>query len=408
MGLRTRLRNVVGPFLRHHPALWNRLIRADLNLERARHSAAKVLPILIRPEPRNLEVAITAHCNLRCMGCRYGREFMPGSQLPWPIVRDLLDDAKALGFLDVRFYGGEPLLHPDLPRMVEHASSIGLGVYVTTNAVVLGEKIDDLYAAGLRTINVGFYGTGLAYDAYVQRRNRFARVEASIAQVRERYGNEVNLRLNWLLKRPSCNVEELHAAFDFARRYDMRFQVDLIHYSLPYFTEGPDRVLQFRPEDRAAVELVVGEILHLKAADPERFNQSVEGLRSIPDWVMLGPAMRVPCDSHQMLWVGADGTVQQCYVTFRLGNLHEQRLRDLLFTPEHRQFARDSFALNCPNCHCHYEVRTLKHAPSLRKYGSEWSPSHAASAAVKVGSPARPVLPGDGARPIPLPVIGVR
>lgn len=408
MGLRTRLRNVVGPFLRNYPALWKGLIRADLQVERARHSAAQALPALIRPEPRNLEIAITAHCNLRCLGCRYGREFMPGSQLPWPIVRDLLDDARALGFLDVRFYGGEPLLHPDLPRMVEHASTIGLGVYVTTNALVLGGKIDALYAAGLRTLNVGFYGTGLAYDAYVQRRNRFAQVEASIARVRERYGSEVQLRLNWLLKRPSCTAEELHAAFDFARRYDMRFQIDLIHYSLPYFTEGPDRELQFRPEDRTAVESVVSEILRLKAAEPERFNQSVEGLRSIPDWVMLGPAMRVPCDSHQMVWVGADGTVQQCYVTFRLGNLHEKRLRELLFTPEHRQFARDSFALNCPNCHCHYEIRTLKHAPSLRKYGRDWSPPHAGGGADGVALPGAPAQPGSGPRSIPLPVVGGR
>jgi cyclic pyranopterin phosphate synthase len=374
MGIRTRVRNSVGPLLRKQPWLWDRLIRADLQVEKARHSAARMLPVLIRPEPRNLEVAITAHCNLRCLGCRYGREFMPGSQLPWPIVRDLLDDARAAGFLDVRFYGGEPLLHPDLPRMVEHALGIGLGAYVTTNAVVLGRKIDELYAAGLRTINVGFYGTGLSYDSYVQRPNRFAEVGASIATVRERYGAKVNLRLNWLLKRPSCSIEELHAAYEFATRYDMRFQVDLIHYSLPYFTEGPDRVLQFRPEDRGAVEAVTGEILRLKATDPDRFNQSVEGLRSIPDWLMLGPDMQVPCDSHQMVWVGADGTVQQCYVTFRLGNLHEQRLRDMLFTAEHRRCARDSFALNCPNCHCHYEVRTLKHAASARRYGAEWAP----------------------------------
>ena len=370
MGIRTSLRSLAGPLLKQYPRLWKRLIDADLQIEKARHSAARFLPVLIRPEPRNLEIAITAYCNLRCMGCKYGRDFMPGSQLPWPLVRDLLDDARALGFVDVRFYGGEPLLHPDLGRMIEHTVGLGLGAYVTTNAVLLGRRIDELYDAGLRTVNIGFYGTGQAYDSYVQRKNRFVEVEASVARVRERYGSEVSLRLNWLLKRPSCSVEELRDAFEFARRYDMRFQVDLIHYSLPYFTEGPDRLLQFRPEDRGAVETVTAEILRLKERYPEQFNQSVEGLRSIPDWVMLGPAMRVPCDSHQMMWVGADGTVQQCYVTFGLGNLHEKRLRDMLFTPQHRQFARDSFALNCPNCHCHYEVRTLKHAPSARRYAS--------------------------------------
>lgn len=147
--------------------------------------------------------------------------------------------------------------------------------------------------------------------------------------------------------------------------------VDLIHYSLPCFTEGPERMLQFRPEDRGMIEEVVAELIRLKRARPEMFDQSPEGLRSIPDWLLKGPAMRVPCDKYQMIWVGADGTVQLCYVTFRLGSLHEQRLRDLLFTPAHEQAARDAFVVRCPNCHCGYDCRIRKHASSHRRYTSQ-------------------------------------
>lgn len=380
MTLRSRLRRVLAPTLKRYPRIWKGILSADAALERTRHSAAAMVPSLIRPAPRNIEIAITAHCNLRCVGCRYGREFMPGSQLAWPMTRDLLDDAKALGIWDVRFYGGEPLLHPDLPRMVGHAAGLGLQSHVTTNAVLLRQKIDDLYAAGLRSITIGFYGTGARYDTYVQRKERFAQVEAGIAAVRDRYGSDVTMRINWLLMRPSCNLDDLGAAVAFAERYDLKIQVDLVHYSLPYFTEGPDRMLQFREEDRPAVNRVVAELIRLKAERPGLFNQSLTGLRSIPDWLLLGERMRVPCDSHQMVWVGADGTVQQCYVTFRLGNLHEQRLSAMLFTATHRQAAQDSFALNCPNCHCHYDRRVQKHGPSRARY-------------------ALPVIAGDGAAP---------
>lgn len=79
--------------------------------------------------------------------------------------------------------------------------------------------------------------------------------------------------------------------------------------------------------------------------------------------------MRVPCDSYQTLWVGPDGTVQQCYVTFRLGNLHTQRLKTMVFTPLHRQAARDAFAVNCPNCHCHYDRRIRKDSRTACRYG---------------------------------------
>jgi|GEM_PF-600537 len=388
MSLRSAVRSAVRGTLKQYPRVWRALVDADTTLERARHSAATFLPALIQPDPRHLEVAITANCNLRCIGCRYGREFMTGNQLPWPVVRDLLDDAKAAGFWDVRFYGGEPLLHPDLPKMIDHARSIGLGTYVTTNGMLLGQRIDELHAAGLRTVNIGYYGTGAHYDAYVQRKDRYQKLTASVERVRERFGMDIMLRVNWLLMRPACSVEALHAAWHFAERFDARFQVDLVHYSLPYFTEGPDQILKFRPEDRPALDEVITEVLRLQDAHPHRFNHSVAGLRSAPDWLIKGADMRVPCDSHLMMWVGADGTVQQCYVTYHLGNLHVTRLRDLLFTAEHKRCARDSFALGCPNCHCHYDRRIQKHAPSLAKYS-------VASAAPAPPAPAtsRPALP---------------
>ena len=80
--------------------------------------------------------------------------------------------------------------------------------------------------------------------------------------------------------------------------------------------------------------------------------------------------MRVPCDARKLLWIGADGSVMLCYVTFPLGNLHEKRLRDILYTPNHHQAARDAFALNCPNCHCESAARIEKHGASNRKYSA--------------------------------------
>jgi molybdenum cofactor biosynthesis enzyme MoaA len=366
--MRTYLREKLGPILKRHPHLWRSLIAVDAGIERGRTAAAAYVPSVVRPAPRNLEIAITSYCNLRCVGCRYGRDFMPGTQLSWEIVRDLLDDAKAMGIWNVRFYGGEPLLHPHLPRMIAHAVSLGLQPYVTTNAVLLKQQINELYAAGLRALTIGFYGTGAKYDAYVQRKDRFARIEEGISAVRERYGMDVYMRISWLLMRPSCNLDDLEAACRFAERYSAPIQVDLIHYSLPYFTEGPDRQLQFTQADEAAINEVAEDLVRRKKQNPNSFNQSLVALRSVPDWLLKGPAMRVPCDSHEQLWVGPDGTVQQCYVTFRLGNLHETRLTNMLHTPCHKKAAIDSYQLNCPNCHCFYGRRIEKHGPSVTKY----------------------------------------
>jgi hypothetical protein len=74
-----------------------------------------------------------------------------------------------------------------------------------------------------------------------------------------------------------------------------------------------------------------------------------------------------------MLWVGADGTVQLCYVTFKLGDLHKKRLAEMLFTAEHKRASRDAFSLKCPNCHCSYHNRIERHAVSRLRYsGLGW------------------------------------
>jgi len=164
--VRSILRRWFRPTLKQFPPLWQALVRADAQLERHRTAAARALPTLIRPSLRQIHMAITAHCNLRCTGCRYGRDFMPNSQLPLPIVRQALDDAAVAGAWSIRFYGGEPLLHKDLPKMVRHATDLGLPTYVTTNGMLLEQKFEELYDAGLRNLTLGYYGTGqLVADA---------------------------------------------------------------------------------------------------------------------------------------------------------------------------------------------------------------------------------------------------
>ena len=189
----------------------------------AHHTLAQVVPQVIQPRARKITIAVTAYCNLRCIGCRYGRDFMPGEQLPLPLVASLLEDAADAGIRTVRLYGGEPLLHRALPEMVRRAVSLGLSTYVTTNGLLLKQKIDALYEAGLRNITIGFYGTATDYDVYVQRDHRYHLLEESVAAVRDRYGSSVSMQLNYLLMRPSCTMQALHNAWNFAERYDLEF-----------------------------------------------------------------------------------------------------------------------------------------------------------------------------------------
>jgi len=358
------------PLITDYPRVKRTLRRADTTVSRWRHSVAHRFPAIIRPQPRQLTIAVTAACNLRCMGCRYGRDFMVGDRLSLTVMKQVLDDANDAGIDRVRLYGGEPLLHPDLPAIIRYSTALGLDTYVTTNGVLLKERIDELHAAGLRCLTMGFYGIGEDYDSYTQRPGQFARMEESLTCVRQCYGDTVDMQLNFVLLRPMCNLRSLRDAWQFAERFKMFFHFDLWGYSIPFFSNGPDDNLAFRSEDRPVVAQVAAEIEQLKKAHPHRLPQSLTFIRSIPDWLLKGADMRIPCDAYQLVWVGADGTVQLCDTTFKLGNVNTTRLKDLLFNKEHRRACRDAFQLNCPNCTCKVDSRIDKHWPSVRRYGT--------------------------------------
>jgi cyclic pyranopterin phosphate synthase len=368
--LRTRLIRALRRYVTS-PAARRLLVEADASVKLLRHTGAALVPALIRPIPEKVTIAITAACNLRCAGCRYGRDFMPNAQLPTSIVADLLADVAAAGYPTVRLYGGEPLLHPDLPLFVDLALRAGIKPYVTTNGILLQRRMGELHDAGLRAVTIGFYGVADAYDAYVAKDGAFSRLEQSVAAVRDEYGMAVDLQINFLLTRETCSIPVLRKAWAFAQRYRLSFQVDLIHYSLPYFTEGRDGTLQFNESDRSVLLDVSRELLRLKSLEPELLMEPTESIRSIPDWAVKRAGMNVPCDAYKLLWIGADGTVQLCYAAFPLGNLHDKRLRDIFGGPEHRLACRNAFELNCPRCHCERSARVRAHLPSRIRYSRD-------------------------------------
>lgn len=342
----------------------------DLNATRAIHSAAALVPPLIRPQPRLLTVAITAHCNLRCAGCRYGRDFMQGAQLSVTEVSEILQASRTAGVLRTRLYGGEPLLHPDLADMIASARSLGISPYLTSNGVLLDQKIDKLYAAGLRLVTIGFYGFEQNGAGYAGRSSYLERLNQSLSYTRSRYGKDLELQLNYVAVKPTCKAETWRAAWRLANKYDMHFHVDLSSYSTPFFVKDADVDLALTEEDRPQIEKMVGEMLAYKDADPRRFLHSKHFIRSIPDWLILGANMRVPCDAYQHIWVGADGTVQLCDTAFPLGNIRTESFESILFSRAHKGAAIDAFRLKCPNCTCHADARIRKHLPSVRKYNA--------------------------------------
>ncbi len=108
-----------------------------------------------------LRVSVTDRCDLRCRYCMAeAMSFLPRSAiLSLEEIAAITDAFIARGVRRIRLTGGEPLVRrglPDLARMIgRHIDGGALDeLTLTTNGTRLAETADDLFAAGIRRINV--------------------------------------------------------------------------------------------------------------------------------------------------------------------------------------------------------------------------------------------------------------
>ncbi|HVB70281.1 MAG TPA: adenosyl-hopene transferase HpnH [Acidimicrobiales bacterium] len=109
-------------------------IRIGSHLLKHRLKKTKYYPFIVEIEP-------LFACNLACPGC--GKIQHPTEILRKRLsVKDVLGAVEESGTPMVSIAGGEPLLHPDIVRMVNELVERKIYVYLCTNAVLLPRRIE--------------------------------------------------------------------------------------------------------------------------------------------------------------------------------------------------------------------------------------------------------------------------
>ncbi|MDO5719662.1 MAG: GTP 3',8-cyclase MoaA [Actinomycetaceae bacterium] len=140
---------------------------------------------------RDLRVSLTDRCNLRCTYC------MPAEGVEWkPTDETLTTDefnrliriaVEYLGIRQVRFTGGEPLLHRDLEKIIAATKSLSTdcqdapAVALTTNGLGLEHRASALKAAGLDRVNISLDSLNHETYATLTRRDRLPSVLRGLA-----------------------------------------------------------------------------------------------------------------------------------------------------------------------------------------------------------------------------------
>jgi MoaA/NifB/PqqE/SkfB family radical SAM enzyme len=119
------------------------------------------LPPRVPSKPLTLLFLVNRGCNLRCTFCDLWDR---PENVPLARALRLLDEAVGIGTKVLVLTGGEPLLHPDLPRLVAHARVLGMAVNVTTNGTLVDRHLDALAGAGLTSMSFSVDGLPETHD----------------------------------------------------------------------------------------------------------------------------------------------------------------------------------------------------------------------------------------------------
>ena len=104
--------------------------------------------------PIYVKIKVNYGCNLKCEMCKHWRETHE-PPISMDRFKEVISELAELGCKKIHFSGGEPMLRPGLPDLVEHATSLGIRVTMTTNGTLIDKvKARRLIEAGLRGVNI--------------------------------------------------------------------------------------------------------------------------------------------------------------------------------------------------------------------------------------------------------------
>ena len=162
---------------------------------------------------KRVKIVTGLKCNIQCVFCYYRDNLHAPNRTFEEIRRDLLY-ARNRGILEVDFSGGEPTVHPDLPRLIEEAKSIGMEkVCIISNGLRLSNRD---YAAGLRSAGLdeilfSVHGSGeKTHDEITRIPGSFKKISRAISNA---VSEGITVRTNTVVNR--INSDDLLAIGNF-------------------------------------------------------------------------------------------------------------------------------------------------------------------------------------------------
>ena len=105
--------------------------------------------------PESVCFRVTRFCNARCAFCLAPPD---GEHASTEVLMDRIDWLLKNGVRVIHFCGGEPTIHPGIDRLIEHVHNNGRRTRLTTNGIVLREKLLSAFRRHGTDVKVSLHG----------------------------------------------------------------------------------------------------------------------------------------------------------------------------------------------------------------------------------------------------------
>ena len=297
-----------------------------------------------RCRPTSIGLMLSYRCNARCVHCdiwkNRGKEDSPSPE-QWKMV---LSDLRGwLGPVHVFISGGEAMLNPFAIDIAAHGSAIGLFVEFLTHGYWDDQfKMEKLALARPWRVSISLDGIGEVHNRIRGREKFFEKTSASIEtlkRVRKEKRVDFEIRLKTVIMQQ--NLEHVCEIAHYAKQDGMHVFYQPIEQN--YDTAEDPRWFDHSntwPEDSDKAIEVVKQLIQLKR-DGLPIANGYDQLKAMIPYFRNPDSLRIVTQSHSahenraicsaltMLQIEADGSVTACTGKEPVGNIKNERIRDI-------------------------------------------------------------------------------
>lgn len=263
----------------------------------------------------SMELEFNQSCNFRCIYCYASEHPNRRNELSKEEFLDVITQAKDLGARKMIILGGEPMLYPHIMEMIRFIHKAGMEIEMFTN----GTNLTLATAQALYDNNVRVILKMNTFDESLQ--DTLSGRKGAYAQIQEAFKNlkcvgypskDRPMGVSTIICQQ--NIEELPSLWTWLRDQNI----------MPYF--------EMMTPQGGAREHNMLEVESRKLEDLFRQISEIDASKYGHHWDPKPPLVGGECLRHQFSCaVNSEGFVQPCVgITFPIGNVRQQRLKDIL------------------------------------------------------------------------------